>query len=620
MLREFFSLNMQKYFFLLLFVSTLLNATQTSFLSKKQIESISKKEKWQELLYFDKENNQSEVLDKSYFISKDGNRDALLELKATLDAYDIPFESYKDPNQHPICRFPARYFWLNREVGLPYFTPINEHCTYLKKSFEKTKIDSISLMFVTGYLGNPASSFGHSFIKLNRANSSDLFDLTVSYGADVPKDESIFLYIYRGLFGKYSARFTDKYFYSHDLVYTGNEQRDIWEYKLHLPKEEVLFFRLHMWEILHKKFIYRFLNQNCGYEVAKTSSIVFKNPIPTSNHVWYAPIETFYALDDMNKTTKTIDKVVYHPSAQKVLYKRFNNLNALQKEVVNQILDDDMNFRVYLQKRDKTDQIKILDFLIAYYNFMILKGQNIEKYKHLKHLGLLYRISLPIHKESELHFTTKSPSLNDKPSLFQVKYGWTNRIKTNNFVALTYAPYAIESIGNNNLNGDELVVLKVEAAATENSFHIKHFDLINIWQFNKYPIPKITTGSFSWHLNIAYQALDIVDKDDYFFDASVGKSWYPFSGLTLFLMANTSLHSYKTAMIGAPEVGIRFAQSSVKFLATYKREYDLYNKEYNINTITVDGSITIEKNISYRVSYEQKDSAYNVTNGLQINF
>jgi len=611
---------MQKTLLFIFFITTVLNANQTLFLSKKQIASLAQKQKWQELLYFDKENNQSEVLDESYFLAENGNENPSSELEATLQAYEVPFSQYKNPNDHPICRFPARYFWLNSEIGLANYSPINEHCTYLKKSFKKTKIDSVSLMFVTGYLGNPASSFGHSFLKLNTAENSDLFDLSISYGADVPKNENIFLYIYRGLFGKYSARFTDKYFYSHDLVYTGNEQRDIWEYKLHLSKEEVLFFRLHMWEILNKKFKYLFLNQNCGYEVAKTSSIMLKKPLPVSNKVWYAPIETFYALDDINKTKRIIDKVVYHPSAQKVLYERFKKLDSLQRNSVNKIIDDDIHFKSYLQRMDKADQIIILDFLIAYYNFMILKGEDIEKYKHLKYLGLLYRISLPIHKENELHFSTKSPSLNDKPSLFQLKYCLTNRFSSKTYVALTYAPYAIESIGNNNLNGDELVVFKLESALSKNSVHINRFDLINIWQFNKYPIPKITTGSFSWHLNIAYEALDIIHKDDYFFDASVGKSWYPNNNITLFMMANTSLHSYEYATVLAPEFGIRYAQSAVKFLAIYKREYDLYNKRFNINIMTVNANFNIKKNISYRLSYEQKDEKYRLTNGLQINF
>ena len=610
---------MQKIFLLVFIFIVPLYATKDIILTKDQIKSLAAKNKWLELLYFN--GKKSEVLDTSYFLSPNGNSDPLAELEATIKAYSEPFDNYKEPNQHPRCRFPARYYWIDKEIGLPNYSVIDQHCSYLKASFQKTQINSISLMFVTGYLGNPASSFGHSFIKLNTAQKTDLFDLSISYGADVPKGENIFLYIYRGLFGKYSARFTDKYFYSHDLIYTGQEQRDIWEYRLNMSQEQILFFRLHMWEILHKKFKYLFLNQNCGYEVAKATSIVLKKPITISNSLWYAPIETFYALNEMNKKEKAIKQVIYHPSAQKILYNHYTALTPIQRQKVNIIIQNESkDLSKNLKKLDVKDQIAILDFLTAYYNFMLQKDRDEKKYKHLKYLALVYRISLPPHKEKKFHFDVKSPTQNDKPSLLLLQYGISKKLSQRGFTLLSYAPYAIESIGNNNLNGDELVVLKLEAAANKNSIAISRFDLINIWQFNKYPIPKITAGSISWHLNLAYEARDIFKSDDFFFDTSIGKSWYPFKHTTFFAMANASLHSFQNEIMAAPQVGIRISFPSIKFMGLYKRELDFYNKEFYRDNIELKGSINIKKNISCRIFYKQLNSTYSLTSGIQFNF
>jgi len=98
----------------------------------------------------------SEIITPTFFLSKDGARDPSAELKATLAAFFK--EPGEDPNAHPQCRFVARYKWLQKSLDWGELTPPKVNCELFDEWSKKGTIDSLSLIFVTGYLGNPASS------------------------------------------------------------------------------------------------------------------------------------------------------------------------------------------------------------------------------------------------------------------------------------------------------------------------------------------------------------------------------------------------------------------------------------------------------------------------------
>ncbi|SFV60346.1 putative outermembrane protein [hydrothermal vent metagenome] len=598
---------------LLLFFTISLFAREHIDLTPKQISIIAQHQKWKQLLYMNNETSKSEVIDTTYFLSKDGNHSARAELQATINAYNESFDTYEDPNQHPICRFPARYFWLNSQISLPDYQVVDPRCSHLEKSLQETKVNSVSLMFVTGYLGNPASSFGHSFIKLNTTqNNLDLFDLSISYGADVPKGENVFFYIYRGLFGKYSARFRDKYFYANDLVYTATEQRDIWEYKLDLTQQQILFLRLHLWELLHKKFQYFFLNQNCGYEVTKTLSVVLKEPLKISNKVWYAPIETLYSLEERKK----VNKILFHPSTQKKLYENYQQLSNKQQKAVQTIVKNNFNLQS-LQYFSQADTIKILNFLISYYDFMILQDVDAQKYEHLKYKALLKRITLPKQGIIAANWKiSKPPHTNDKPSFFE--FGYTYNKNEANSVKIAYSPYAIQTIGWNNLGGDSLSILQTEFAVKKNSFKIAKFDLIDIKKFNKNEISNLTDNTYTWRVHAGYQS-ELRYQNDYFVDLAVGKSFFQSDNFLFFTMLNASLHTYKQHYLVAPEIGIRYANKYARVYLQYDRQFDLQQPNQNFNQLQINTAFEIQSNLLYKIHYTYNEG-YLITNALQINF
>ena len=221
--------------FLLFFLtpSQLIATTFDDALAEAERIDLARDITWLRLLHFERGSQMSSVVTDSFFLAPNGSSDPSAELEATLAAY-FDAEENRDDTQAR-CRFPARYYWLSHHLDLPGYELRLPDCRKLENwaLFDLTK--SISLLLVSGYLGNPASTFGHALIKLNTDSADDrsgLFDLTLKFGALVPENENQLFYVVRGLTGRYEAGFSDKYFYTQDLVYSRTEFRDMWDYRL----------------------------------------------------------------------------------------------------------------------------------------------------------------------------------------------------------------------------------------------------------------------------------------------------------------------------------------------------------------------------------------------------
>ena len=78
----------------------------------------------------------------------------------------------------------------------PKFTA--ERCDDYLEWSQDNSIESISLMYVTGYLQNPASFFGHTLLKFNSSDQSretDLLDSALNYGAETGNDPAVPMYL-----------------------------------------------------------------------------------------------------------------------------------------------------------------------------------------------------------------------------------------------------------------------------------------------------------------------------------------------------------------------------------------------------------------------------------------
>ena len=100
-----------------------------------------------------------------FFLDSSGKVDPLLELQATLAAFVAP--PANDPNKHAQCRFPARWQWLKSRMGSDPAFQSALRCPAFGAWTRSSSVSSISIVFATGYLGNPASYYGHTLLKFN---------------------------------------------------------------------------------------------------------------------------------------------------------------------------------------------------------------------------------------------------------------------------------------------------------------------------------------------------------------------------------------------------------------------------------------------------------------------
>lgn len=311
-----------------------------------------------------------------FFLAPDGNTDAAAELSATIRALQVPVIQGRE-DEHAACRFPARRLWLETKIpGLQ-----NElqsalkdvNCPAFVEWGDPRNMDSISLMFANGYLGNPASYYGHLFLKFNskKSGQSYLLDKTENFGALDVKGDNPVQYIVKALIGGYDGGFSQIDFFYHDATYTENEFRDLWEYRLDLTPEEVSFLTAHAWEIHRKRYTYFFFHDNCAFRVAEVLELIKDvKAVPTSAP-WVIPQEVVKVVAGQSRDGKPLVKERrLHPSRQSRLYQGHKTLSAEQQALVQSIAMQKITLSdPSVKSLPEADQARMADTLLDYYQF-----------------------------------------------------------------------------------------------------------------------------------------------------------------------------------------------------------------------------------------------------------
>jgi len=592
---------------ILLFISSLLLVAGD--ISDKTIESIASDPTWLRLLHYDQAKEKSYIKDKSFFLSNKGEYSPKKELIATLEGYKNPFFPDTNNTTHPQCRYPARYYWLSQKIDFPDYKIVNSNCKKLINWELLQGVDSVSLIFVSGYLGNPASAFGHSFIKINRSKNRDenLFDTTISYGALLPPQYSMPSYIYNGLVGGYDAAYTDKYFYNQDITYSNQEFRDMWEYRLNTSEEQKTLFLLHIWELMGKKFQYFFLNRNCGYRVSELLELVYNHQFIDHAKTWYAPMESFYKLQEIGEENNIslVDTITYIPSKQQKIYAHFKRFDSLvEQDIIEEMIDRELKSVPTDRGVDPDQQAKILDFVIAYHKYRISQDEKESISKEDEAFSralILNRFRLPMAKKrvskiSEKMEITKSNRLSHLGVSIL-------REQQSESLGFHYAPFSIERDGFNSFGGDEMVLLESRLNISSDKLDLESLDLIRIQRLKTQQLPFEEQNPFSWNLQIGTQNYR---GRDYFIDGGVGLAWEIGERLKLYSMINLSAHTEDEPLRYRPNIGVhlnidRFASTAIW---SYEEDFNQVERERGIE---LSGQYSLKDDLSLFVEYKKRN-------------
>ncbi|MFN0117492.1 MAG: DUF4105 domain-containing protein [Elusimicrobiota bacterium] len=401
------------------------NDLEKNLLTKISTEKIGSEKSWTNLLHYSKNifnSFKSEINDKSFFLSSIGHRDPQAELITNIQ---VLLSSPTYP-----CQFPARTQWIVDRFQLSP-NDFQGNCTELEKWRERLSAKSVSIIFASSYLNNPASMYGHTFLRINKELSqegTDLLDFAASYGALSIKSQG-FTYAMRGLLGGFRGGYAWSPYYVKVLQYNDVNSRDLWEYKINLDGKTLNQLINHLWEIRKTTKTYFFLNKNCSYELLSTLDAVNTDFDFSKSFRWRTiPIDTLKKMTDRKNFIKNIS---LRPSLSFKIFAMKKRLNKKNLKIVNQLFSGDINKGLSeIHLLDNQEKALILE--TAYLRLKHRYGyvQEVNPAIQTRETLLLESRSKLSTKSFESDFSTKTfipPHLSHKSSRIAIGFGHSNQ-------------------------------------------------------------------------------------------------------------------------------------------------------------------------------------------------
>lgn len=498
--------------------------------SDHKIRAVAKSSKWQKLIKLEQNSlfNDGDfvVHSQRFYFSDIKTLTAKSELTNTLKALlsDKPYDS---ADENPQCKFPARYIWLKTQFDLSQIQTIT--CEKFLKWSKLPDSQSLSLIFATGYLGNPASYYGHTLLKLNSAKEApiDLLETSVNFGANVPADEDPITYIIKGVIGGYDANFTHSKFYYHTQNYLENELRDLWEYQLNLDKDDYHFLVAHIWELIGQNYTYYFFDKNCVFRMYELFELIDDIELPSIKAPWVIPQEAVRAINSATyKNLTLVKKTTYIPSRQANFYNKYWQLSAQSKSLVEKIVSDIEQLTLLKNaKIQHEDKIKVLSVLVDYYQYLLATDGDAKAINEVKYRKVLaYRYQLPIGKAQFLENVPISPH-NSRPSSYIQAAVLHNRNLGNGYTfKLRPAYYDQLDAESGHVKNGVLKMAELDLEYLSNKLAIRQFSIFEVLSVKSQASGLAQDDYDAWRLYLGLKKQDdnCLDCTDFTFQGSKG--------------------------------------------------------------------------------------------------
>jgi hypothetical protein len=281
----------------------------------------------------------SEQDETGFFMALDGKTDPVAELDATLKQFfstDLVGRS-KQPAQ---CAFIARYHWLKERLGFSDAEVPPAKCERFDRWFAEFDTEAISLIFPSAFMNNPASMFGHTFLRLDQRGQTEqtrILAYTINFAAEVPGGRN-WDYAFKGIFGGYRGYFSTIPYYIKVLEYRDIENRDIWEYRLNFTQEQIRRLLMHAWEMGNASFDYFFFKENCSYHLL--SLLEYADP---SLHLtdqflfWTVPADSVRLITEQKGL---VGDIAYRPSRSTTIRRKREYLSPAEDRLVRRLAGD----------------------------------------------------------------------------------------------------------------------------------------------------------------------------------------------------------------------------------------------------------------------------------------
>jgi len=586
-------------FFILLLLLVTLEANSKSYINLALTKGLDKDIYWLKLLHF--ENNKSTINTKEFFLSPLGKQNPKKELIATITKF------ITTPNL--ICKYPARYKWLNKKLNLNIK---NQECKKLNK-FLKPNFKKLSVVFSSQRYDSPASVFGHTMIKVE----SDKVDYVIDYTAKISRKTDPFNYVYKGLSGEFYSNYRIMPFSIKDNQYRADEFRDLLNFSLKLTKDEINNIMLHLYEINKTKEEYFFLNHNCSSELIKLIDIAkYESTLSAELKRLVIPIDTIYILQNNNY----VDTISNQISKLKQFYQSLNKLNEKNKEILFKIINHNYSVNKFDTENNLSTESKQLIILSAISFFEIksikdtISARDMYPYVKLIQLSIKYNIQsdykkiIPLEKNpisnkfhkfyigTTYHFEEKNDILIGYRYLYRSRFDLVDSVKKNGSVELLDFTLRRK---NNKISLEHLTLVNLEAMPISNMFFKETINKIKLGMSRFFEDDKLYSY-FNYGLGYRYRLNRYID---YQFYAKAGV-YYHYKGIYLASLESSIEYNYKNRYIAE------------LFVESNKYSNGVFIKNINLNNyIKITDLTTISLNFKYKNdknNYNKIDFFYNI--------
>jgi hypothetical protein len=360
------------------------------------------------------------VPDPNFFFAADGRTNPEAELQATIAAFQSPVTQLHldaevikvsenstgaevDTSQqaHPLCRFPARLeYALRHSPELAAKLP-KIQCARLAQFRSRTNVSKVSLVFSSYFMGNPASSFGHTLLRLHNkkfaGTDSELLDTAIGFAA-FPTVTNPVLYAFMGLAGLFPGGFSAEPYYRKVRAYNDQEARDLWSYELKLTPQEMERLVNVVWEFGDTFVNYYYFTVNCGTLLMD----VLDAAAPRLNVRSRIP---FYVIpSDVVRAVSEEPGLVagrkFRPSVRYQFVQRLNQLSRQEEELFWQVAQSEDPG--VLAQQPEASRVRVLDAWADYLEYKFAKKlvAGDEKASGLKQKALSARAGLRLPSSS----------------------------------------------------------------------------------------------------------------------------------------------------------------------------------------------------------------------------
>ena len=560
----------------------------------------------------------SAVHSPEFFLSPQGRHDAYQELQETLKVFSDTFEGEADA--HPLCRFPARYIWLKKQLGDQYGLP--EHkpaCPQFDQWNRQGQVDSISVVYATGYLDNPASFYGHTLLKWNSPQdklTSKLNDTSLNYGAIIPDNENPVSYIFKGLLGGYNAGFSDIKYYFHDHNYGDNELRDLWEYELDLSEQEVALLVAHGWELLGKRYTYYFIKQNCAYRMAEFFNVIEGLDLRPDTMLWTFPQAVMQSIAEHNHHGKPLlKKITPHFSRQSELNNKYTQLTGQERNLVAAAaVDLDELEGPAFASLTPGGRLKVVETLIDYYQVVRDKFAPEDDPLNLAYKKVLAkRFGLPPGKGQFTPVAAKNPPHKGrKPSLVQVGATHSNQYGEGFYFNLRPAYYSALDYDFGHISNAQLNMANFAIDIDDEDWNLRHFDIVSIRKINALATGLPGDDSFAWNVRGGWEqaTFDCRSCATFRIQSDAGYGWKLRPGVMLAGYVGGGVQDSRQQQGNwfvrtSGEAQLELSNNWRMHLAYEWRRYD---RKQTHQLITADMRYRIDTNLDLRLGYRHNQS------------